>query len=121
MARILVVDDEAAHRDSLRRIFERAGHEVTVAKDGDEALVLLGRVPVDIILTDLVMPRVDGRTVLSTALKLRPENIAAVGPNPGAVEGFESLDEFDAGWQLGHLGRFGLCCRNSRGSGRRGA
>jgi two-component system response regulator HydG len=86
MARILVVDDEAAHRDSLRRIFERAGHEVTVAKDGDEALVLLGRVPVDIILTDLVMPRVDGRTVLSTALKLRPEADVVLMTAYGNVE-----------------------------------
>jgi len=34
MARILVVDDEPSHRDSLRRIFERAGHEVLVADDG---------------------------------------------------------------------------------------
>jgi two-component system response regulator HydG len=72
MARLLIVDDEPAHRDSLRRIFERAGHDVTVAKDGDEAIAFLERLPVDIVLTDLVMPRVDGRTVLSTALKLRP-------------------------------------------------
>ena len=72
MARLLVVDDEPAHRDSLRRIFERAGHTVTVAKDGDEAIAHLERQAVDVVLTDLVMPRVDGRTVLATALKLRP-------------------------------------------------
>lgn len=72
MARILVVDDEAAHRDSLRRIFERAGHEVTVAKDGDEATALIEQVPVDIVLTDLVMPRTDGRAVLAAARRLRP-------------------------------------------------
>ena len=41
MARILVVDDEPAHRDSLRRIFERAGHEVLVADDGQAALAVL--------------------------------------------------------------------------------
>ena len=86
MARILVVDDEAAHRDSLRRIFERAGHQVTVAKDGDEALVLLGRIPVDVVLTDLVMPRVDGRTVLSTALKLRPDADVVLMTAYGNVE-----------------------------------
>ncbi len=72
MARILVVDDEAAHRDSLRRIFERAGHEVTVARDGDEAVVLMEQVPVDVVLTDLVMPRTDGRAVLAAARRLRP-------------------------------------------------
>jgi two-component system response regulator HydG len=73
MARILVVDDEPAHRESLRRIFERAGHEVTLARDGEEAIGLLERVAVDIVLTDLVMPRVDGRSVLKAALALRPE------------------------------------------------
>lgn len=72
MARILVVDDEAAHRDSLRRIFERAGHDVTLAKDGDEAIALLEQVAVDVVLTDLVMPRTDGRAVLSAARRLRP-------------------------------------------------
>ena len=71
MARILVVDDEPAHRESLRRIFERAGHEVTLAKDGEEAIGLLERIAVDIVLTDLVMPRVDGRMVLKAALSLR--------------------------------------------------
>ena len=72
MARILVVDDEAAHRESLRRIFERAGHEVTLAKDGDEAVALIEQVPVDVVLTDLVMPRTDGRAVLAAARRLRP-------------------------------------------------
>jgi two-component system response regulator HydG len=73
VARILVVDDEPAHRESLRRIFERAGHDVTLAKDGEEAIGLLERVAVDIVLTDLVMPRVDGRMVLKAALNLRPD------------------------------------------------
>lgn len=64
MARILVVDDEAAHRDSLRRIFERAGHEVALAKDGAEAQAFLQTHAVDVVLTDLVMPNADGLSVL---------------------------------------------------------
>jgi two-component system response regulator HydG len=73
MARILVVDDEPAHRESLRRIFERAGHQVTLASDGEEAIRLLQATAVDVVLTDLVMPRVDGRMVLQAALTARPE------------------------------------------------
>ncbi len=69
MARILVVDDEAAHRDSLRRIFERAGHDVALAKDGAEATAFLEAHSVDVVLTDLVMPGSDGFSVLEAAQK----------------------------------------------------
>ena len=48
MPRILVVDDEAVQRLLLRRIFERAGHDVTEAIDGTAAL------------TDITMPVMDG-------------------------------------------------------------
>lgn len=64
VARILVVDDEAAHRDSLRRIFERAGHAVACAKDGVDAKAYLDAHAVDVVLTDLVMPGSDGFSVL---------------------------------------------------------
>lgn len=73
MARIMVVDDEPAHRESLRRIFERAGHQVILASDGEEAVRLIQSVAVDVVLTDLVMPRVDGRMVLRAALTARPD------------------------------------------------
>jgi two-component system response regulator HydG len=86
MARLLVVDDEPAHRDSLRRIFERAGHEVTLARDGDEALALLERVPVDVVLTDLVMPRTDGMAVLQATKQLRPQADVVLMTAYGNVE-----------------------------------
>jgi two-component system response regulator HydG len=86
MARLLVVDDEPAHRDSLRRIFERAGHEVTLARDGDEALALLERIPVDVVLTDLVMPRTDGMAVLAATRHLRPQADVVLMTAYGNVE-----------------------------------
>jgi two-component system response regulator HydG len=86
MARLLVVDDEPAHRDSLRRIFERAGHEVTLARDGDEALALLQTVPVDVVLTDLVMPRTDGMAVLAATKQLRPHTDVVLMTAYGNVE-----------------------------------
>jgi two-component system response regulator HydG len=86
MARLLVVDDEPAHRDSLRRIFERAGHEVTLARDGDEALALLQSVPVDVVLTDLVMPRTDGMAVLAATRQLRPQADVVLMTAYGNVE-----------------------------------
>ena len=62
--RILVVDDEPAVRDSLRRALELEGYEVEVAVDGESALIELGepRHP-DAVILDILMPGVDGLEV----------------------------------------------------------
>lgn len=60
MAHILVVDDEAGFRALLRDILEGAGHGVTEARDGAEALGFLDRSAFDLVLTDRQMPKVDG-------------------------------------------------------------
>lgn len=64
-ARLLVVDDEPAVRDVLRRLLSLHGYEVMVASDGAEALRLLGSsaTGVDLVLTDLVMPRMGGESL----------------------------------------------------------
>jgi len=54
--RVLIVDDAAAIRKVLRRVLESAGYEVIDAADGDSALELLRRSPVDVVLTDVQMP-----------------------------------------------------------------
>ena len=61
MAHILVVDDEPAARNILRRYLEKAGHTVRTAEDGDQALELIyTSAPFDLVLLDLSMPRFDG-------------------------------------------------------------
>ena len=60
VARILIVDDEEADRLYLEAILGRAGHQIVIATDGDEALELFGRGRADIVVTDLQMPRVHG-------------------------------------------------------------
>jgi CheY-like chemotaxis protein len=60
VARILVVDDEPAQRFALRRIFERAGHEVTDAGDGAAALRAVRESPPDLVVTDMMMPVMSG-------------------------------------------------------------
>ena len=69
-AQILVVDDEAAVRESLRRALALEGYEVELAADGAEALYRLdiGEVQPDAIVLDVLMPNVDG---LETARRLR--------------------------------------------------
>jgi len=58
--RILVVDDDRAVRDSLRRSLEFNGYEVHVASDGAEALASVPGVAPDAIVMDVMMPRLDG-------------------------------------------------------------
>lgn len=65
-ARVLVVDDEQSVRQVMVRMLSNAGYRVSAANDGEEALALIAREPVDLIVTDLAMPKADGMTVLRT-------------------------------------------------------
>jgi two-component system response regulator MprA len=58
--RILVVDDDRAVRDSLRRSLEFNGYTVEIAADGAEALAVVPRTDPDLIVMDVMMPRLDG-------------------------------------------------------------
>jgi CheY-like chemotaxis protein len=60
VARILVVDDEPDQRVLLRRIFERAGHEVWEAGHGAAALEVARESAPDLVVTDMMMPIMDG-------------------------------------------------------------
>ena len=66
--RILIVDDEGNHRRSLSISLRMEGYEVIEAADGQHALDALKREPVDVVIADLMMPRVDG---LELARRLR--------------------------------------------------
>lgn len=73
MARILAADDEPEMLDTVRRILARDGHEVVAAPSGGEALAALETDPFDLVLTDLMMPEVDGMAVLAAAREKSPE------------------------------------------------
>ncbi len=69
--RILVIDDEAAIRDSLRMTLEYEGYEYLAAATGQEGLALADRESPDLVLLDIKMPGMDGMDVLS---RLRAAN-----------------------------------------------
>jgi two-component system nitrogen regulation response regulator NtrX len=69
MAKILIVDDLAAIRTSLREILEEENHEVAEAKDGEEALRKLGEEYFDVAFCDVKMPKLDGIEVLEKVKK----------------------------------------------------
>ena len=70
MARILVAEDERAVREFVRRALVHRGHEVTLVEDGLEAARVLNEGAFDLLLTDIVMPGMDG---ISLALKVGRE------------------------------------------------
>jgi two-component system, OmpR family, copper resistance phosphate regulon response regulator CusR len=64
MARVLVVEDQKKHLDSLRRGLEAEGYEVTTASTGEAGLQLAISEKVDAIVLDLMLPGRDGLTIL---------------------------------------------------------
>jgi DNA-binding NtrC family response regulator len=73
MYTLLVADDEADIRNSLKAILEDEGYACTVAKNGQEALDLILRQDVDLVLADLRMPGLDGHELLGALSRTRPD------------------------------------------------
>lgn len=94
MSTVLVVDDEERITTFLRRSFAPQGHQVLCAANGEEALDVLGRHDVDLVLLDLVMPTMNGLALLA-ALAARPDappvivlsGVSDVGARVQALEG----------------------------------
>src|SRR5881396_964724 len=66
MARILVVDDSAEDRYLVSLVVSSRGHEVTEAESAPEALELIRAEPPDLVVTDLLMPGMDGYEFVDT-------------------------------------------------------
>lgn len=73
IATILVVDDEESIRTILSRYLSLKGYTVLTAYDGNNAIEILKSHPVDLVLTDLMMPNVSGRELLQQMAELFPE------------------------------------------------
>ena len=71
---LLIVEDESILRMVLTDIFTDEGYRVRTAGDGEEALAIAEREPPDVILSDVMMPRLDG---ISLVQRLRDRGITA--------------------------------------------
>ncbi|MEZ4409839.1 MAG: sigma-54 dependent transcriptional regulator [Polyangiales bacterium] len=85
MARILVVDDEEDLRAFCEATLKGVGHDVSTAADGVEALEALERRRVDLVLTDLRMPRLDGEALLRQVRATWPDIAVVVLTAHGSV------------------------------------
>ena len=91
--RILVVEDDQGARDLIVSSLRADGHEVDASGNGFEALRLLGRKCYDLIVSDLMMPEVDGPSLYSAVTSRWPSNpphfVFVSGlANNAAFEGF---------------------------------
>ena len=84
MARVLVVEDEQTDRLILAGIVEGMGHEVYFASDGEQAFKTYMKMSIDVVVTDLLMPHVDGLEFIEELKTLFPEApvIAVSGKGP---------------------------------------
>jgi CheY-like chemotaxis protein len=73
MSRILVVDDDEGFRWVLCQTLLSAGHEVLGAGDGREAVTLCRQQPVDLVVTDLVMPEKEGIETILEVRQIQPD------------------------------------------------
>ena len=94
MAHVLIVDDEPNIRRVLAAMLKREGYETTAAADGEQALAVLHRTPVDVVVTDLVMPRIGGLELLREVRARHPDvpviMITAHGTVDTAVEAMKA-------------------------------
>lgn len=86
MAKILVIDDERAIRNSLKEILEYEKHEVTEAADGMEGLKAVDKEKFDIILCDIKMPKMDGIEVLEKLQEKQPDVPVIIISGHGNIE-----------------------------------
>src|SRR3954462_9503179 len=85
-ATLLLVDDEPANLDSLERIFAREGYGILLAPTGQAALEQLRNHPVDVVLTDLMMPGMSGQELLRAVRAIAPDAEVVLMTAYGTVE-----------------------------------
>lgn len=85
MADILLIDDMAGVRRAVGAMLKSSGHTVTTSDNGAEGLAMLKQRRFDLVITDMLMPAVDGSEVLAqlNAMPKRPPVIAMSGGGAG--------------------------------------
>lgn len=95
MAKILLVEDDNLVRDMLTQVLQRAEHQVVTAANGEEATEYLRKERPDIMVTDIIMPKKSGITLISEVKNRHPnlEIIAISGGGRLDPTGYLDLSE----------------------------
>lgn len=95
---ILILDDEEDIRDYLKRFLERHGYIVFTAADAEEGLKIAEEKEINIVLADIVMPKMDGITFLNKVRTYNPEIEVVM------ITGFSTFDRCTAAFKQGACG-----------------
>lgn len=91
MARILLVDDEESVRYALGKCLRRAGHVVVEAADGSDALRQCELSRFDLVITDIIMPGVEGMELIAKLIRRSPDLPVVAISGGGRVDREEYL------------------------------
>src|SRR5258706_345668 len=75
---ILVVDDERTIQDSIAWCLRADGHDVQIARDGEEAMAIIANREFDVLITDIIMPGLSGLDLLRKVRALRPRTLVVL-------------------------------------------
>jgi len=93
--KVLVVDDEVVVCNSVRKVLARKGYQVDETDDGGEALRRLQKVPYELVILDMVMPKMNGIDVLREIKQRQPETSVIM------ITGYASIDSAKEAIRLG--------------------
>jgi len=97
MPRILIIEDDSSTRELMEQTLKASGHEVFLAADGKPGLALHRAVPMDLIITDIYMPEMEGLEVIN---RLRREGgnvpIIAISGNPDLLSALDIAKKLGA-------------------------
>ncbi len=98
MARVLIIDDDDAVRDTLSKIVRLDGHHIESAGDGRSALASVAEEPPDLVITDIYMPEMDGIEFLLQLSEAAPDiPVIAISGGATASAGFVLEDAAQLG------------------------
>ncbi len=83
---ILIADDNQGEREALSKVLNQSGYEVFQAEDGEKGLEILRKEKIDLLITDLKMPKMGGEDLLKTAKILKPDLEVIIITGQGTVE-----------------------------------
>jgi CheY-like chemotaxis protein len=92
MAHILVIDDEAPVRTTLRKMLEIGGHRVSEAADGNEGLEMFAAAGADLVISDIIMPEKEGVETIIALRRQYPEVRIIAISGGGRKANFDFLD-----------------------------
>lgn len=89
--RVLVIEDEAALRQTIRRMLESAGHEVVEAENGRTGLEAFRKNLLDVVITDIIMPNKEGIETIRDIRALNPGIRIVAISGGGRTKNFDFL------------------------------